>query len=137
MGIDTRWAYRLGVKNTLLSRTQRWCSVLALLAGAGACLPTTAATRFLHGVASGDPAPDSVVLWTRATPDTAGPPRSFLTPRDQMQILRITYLFLGTEVHLEVQPVRRLNKLRTHVLHSCPPIDTPHQADLETNSTKV
>lgn len=63
----------MGVKNFLLSRSRSWGSVLALLAGAAACLPTTAATRFLHGVASGDPASDSVVLWTRATPDTAGP----------------------------------------------------------------
>lgn len=28
----------------------------------------TATIRFLHGVASGDPAPDGVILWTRATP---------------------------------------------------------------------
>lgn len=28
--------------------------------------------RFLHGVASGDPEPDSVVLWTRVTPETDG-----------------------------------------------------------------
>lgn len=31
------------------------------------------APQFLHGIASGDPAPDSVVLWTRVTPDTGGP----------------------------------------------------------------
>lgn len=28
----------------------------------------TATVRFLHGVASGDPLPDAVILWTRATP---------------------------------------------------------------------
>ncbi|MEH3160373.1 MAG: PhoD-like phosphatase N-terminal domain-containing protein [Sphingomonas taxi] len=42
--------------------------------GAGLCLPgialgrATAAIRFDHGVASGDPAADGAVLWTRATP---------------------------------------------------------------------
>ncbi|VEE61422.1 Phospholipase D precursor [Shewanella putrefaciens] len=28
--------------------------------------------QFLHGVASGDPAQDAVILWTRVTPDSAG-----------------------------------------------------------------
>ncbi|MCB9235126.1 MAG: alkaline phosphatase D family protein [Bacteroidia bacterium] len=28
---------------------------------------------FYHGVASGDPLPDAVILWTRVTPDTTGP----------------------------------------------------------------
>lgn len=53
---------------------------LALL-GAGAAGPACARTpaegtaAFLHGVASGDPTPDGVVLWTRATPPAgaAGP----------------------------------------------------------------
>ncbi len=30
-------------------------------------------TMFSHGVASGDPLPDGVILWTRVTPDGAGP----------------------------------------------------------------
>ena len=55
------------------SRMRLWGCVLASLVGAATCLPVAAATRFLHGVASGDPAPDSVVLWTRATPDSDGP----------------------------------------------------------------
>lgn len=29
--------------------------------------------KFIHGVASGDPLPDSVIIWTRATPDAAFP----------------------------------------------------------------
>ncbi len=56
---------------------------LAAAAGAGAAVaavpsragaaparrpPTTAAPRFLHGVASGDPLPGAVILWTRVTP---------------------------------------------------------------------
>ncbi len=45
--------------------------------GAGLCLPSVAsgqaatAVRFDHGVASGDPAADGAVLWTRATPGDA------------------------------------------------------------------
>ncbi|AXJ94194.1 MULTISPECIES: alkaline phosphatase [unclassified Sphingomonas] len=53
---------------------------LALLgSGAGLCVPAaaaraegTAACRFDHGVASGDPAADGAILWTRATPTEAG-----------------------------------------------------------------
>lgn len=48
-------------------------SAIASLLAFGSWLPLDAATQFLHGVASGDPAPDSVVLWTRATPDNPGP----------------------------------------------------------------
>lgn len=33
---------------------------------------TVASGAFAHGVASGDPAPESVILWTRVTPETAG-----------------------------------------------------------------
>ena len=33
---------------------------------------------FLHGVASGDPIPDSVILWTRVTPDADAMPGSGL-----------------------------------------------------------
>ncbi|MBP3088698.1 phosphodiesterase [Corynebacterium sp. sy017] len=33
---------------------------------------------FLHGVASGDPLPDSVIIWTRLTPDAAAVPGSGL-----------------------------------------------------------
>jgi alkaline phosphatase D len=49
---------------------------LALL-GLGAATPATAQTaklgiRFNHGVASGDPLQDRVVLWTRITPDQPG-----------------------------------------------------------------
>ena len=44
---------------------------MGLIAGAAALAATGAAeaagTPFAHGVASGDPAPDSVVLWTRVT----------------------------------------------------------------------
>lgn len=57
-------------------------SLLALLgANLSACggklssyppLPTGAKVAFDHGVASGDPMSDRVIIWTRATPDTEG-----------------------------------------------------------------
>ncbi|WP_231638970.1 alkaline phosphatase D family protein [Sphingomonas profundi] len=54
-------------------------SALALI-GAGAALPaagqaaTPAAASFAHGVASGDPATDGAILWTRVTTDAAAVP---------------------------------------------------------------
>ncbi|MEV0487117.1 alkaline phosphatase D family protein [Streptomyces sp. NPDC050508] len=48
-----------------------------------AALPAGAATEapaFLHGVASGDPLPDGVLLWTRVTPTTEAVPGSGLGP---------------------------------------------------------
>jgi alkaline phosphatase D len=45
--------------------------------------PATAAPSravFAHGVASGDPLPDAVLLWTRVTPDPAATPGSGLGP---------------------------------------------------------
>jgi alkaline phosphatase D len=50
-----------------------------LLAQAGT-LPSTAQTGFLHGVASGDPLPDSVLLWTRVTPAAEAVPGSGAGP---------------------------------------------------------
>ena len=44
------------------------------LAAAPACAQTT--TSFRHGVASGDPLPDAVVLWTRVTPSPDATPGS-------------------------------------------------------------
>lgn len=35
--------------------------------------PLTASPAFVHGVASGDPLPDAVIVWTRVTPETEGP----------------------------------------------------------------
>jgi len=45
--------------------------------GAAAPAPQSA---FLHGVASGDPRPDAVVLWTRVTPTAAATPGSGIGP---------------------------------------------------------
>ncbi len=56
----------------------------AVLAGPlAAALPARAATdspAFLHGVASGDPLPDGVLLWTRVTPTAEAIPGSGLGP---------------------------------------------------------
>jgi alkaline phosphatase D len=56
----------------------------AVLAGPlAAALPARAADRapaFLHGVASGDPLPDGVLLWTRVTPAADALPGSGLGP---------------------------------------------------------
>ncbi|HET6970454.1 MAG TPA: alkaline phosphatase D family protein [Phenylobacterium sp.] len=65
---------------------------LALI-GLGAATPAAAAetakaggVKFLHGVASGDPKTDRVILWTRITPDQAGGQVAYrwrLTPVDR------------------------------------------------------
>ncbi|SBT88701.1 alkaline phosphatase D [Streptomyces sp. DI166] len=55
----------------------------AVLAGTlAATAPARAATApaFLHGVASGDPLPDGVLLWTRVTPTPEATPGSGLGP---------------------------------------------------------
>jgi alkaline phosphatase D len=56
----------------------------AVLAGPlVAALPAGAATEtpaFLHGIASGDPLPDGVLLWTRVTPTAEAVPGSGLGP---------------------------------------------------------
>ncbi|MFF8944953.1 alkaline phosphatase D family protein [Streptomyces sp. NPDC014864] len=56
----------------------------AVLAGPlAAALPARAATEtpaFLHGVASGDPLPDGILLWTRVTPTAEATPGSGAGP---------------------------------------------------------
>ena len=53
-----------------------------LAAPLAAALPARAAEApaFLHGVASGDPLPDGILLWTRVTPTTEAVPGSGLGP---------------------------------------------------------
>ncbi|MGW3631053.1 alkaline phosphatase D family protein [Streptomyces sp. NPDC005122] len=53
-----------------------------LAAPLAAALPARAAEApaFLHGVASGDPLPDGVLLWTRVTPTSAAIPGSGIGP---------------------------------------------------------
>ncbi|MEO6604698.1 MAG: alkaline phosphatase D family protein [Aeromicrobium sp.] len=55
---------------------------LGVLGPAALSSPAPAATArfFAHGVASGDPLPDAVVLWTRVTPTPSATPGSSLGP---------------------------------------------------------
>ncbi|MGW5848564.1 alkaline phosphatase D family protein [Streptomyces sp. NPDC055254] len=52
--------------------------------GAPAAHAATAAPAFLHGVASGDPLPDGVLLWTRVTPTADALPGSGAGPALQV-----------------------------------------------------
>ena len=52
----------------------------ALLGAASPALADAGAPTFLHGVASGDPLPDGVLLWTRVTPSPEAEPGSGLGP---------------------------------------------------------
>ncbi|MFE7599486.1 alkaline phosphatase D family protein [Streptomyces sp. NPDC057494] len=56
----------------------------ALLGAASPALADTGAPAFLHGVASGDPLPDGVLLWTRVTPTPEAVPGSGLGPDVQV-----------------------------------------------------
>ncbi|MFE0698526.1 alkaline phosphatase D family protein [Streptomyces sp. NPDC058872] len=56
----------------------------ALLGAASPALADDLAPAFLHGVASGDPLPDGVLLWTRVTPTPDAVPGSGLGPDVQV-----------------------------------------------------
>ncbi|WP_435056933.1 alkaline phosphatase D family protein [Streptomyces sp. bgisy060] len=56
----------------------------ALLGAASPALADALAPAFLHGVASGDPLPDGVLLWTRVTPTPDAVPGSGLGPDVQV-----------------------------------------------------
>jgi alkaline phosphatase D len=56
----------------------------ALLGAASQAQAAAGATAFLHGVASGDPLPDGVLLWTRVTPSPEAVPGSGLGPDVQV-----------------------------------------------------
>ncbi|MFE1871132.1 MULTISPECIES: alkaline phosphatase D family protein [unclassified Streptomyces] len=61
-------------------------AALAPLTSLGASVAHAAGTApaFLHGVASGDPLPDGVLLWTRVTPTPEAVPGSGLGPATQV-----------------------------------------------------
>ena len=59
----------------VLARPATAASTTSAGAGAGAASP------FRHGIASGDPLPDAVVLWTRVTPTADSLPGSGCGPR--------------------------------------------------------
>jgi alkaline phosphatase D len=48
-------------------------ATLSCLLVLGTSVSLHSAPQFLHGIASGDPAQNSVVLWSRITPDVVGP----------------------------------------------------------------
>lgn len=54
-------------------------AALPVVAGRATAAPASTAV-FAHGVASGDPLPDGVILWTRVTPTPAARPGSGLGP---------------------------------------------------------
>ncbi|MFF0476152.1 alkaline phosphatase D family protein [Streptomyces sp. NPDC004284] len=56
----------------------------ALFGAASPALADSGAPAFLHGVASGDPLPDGVLLWTRVTPTPEAVPGSGLGPDVQV-----------------------------------------------------
>ncbi|MET0318775.1 MAG: PhoD-like phosphatase N-terminal domain-containing protein, partial [Rhodococcus fascians] len=64
----------------------RSSTVALAAAGAASALPAVAHAQgedfvpFQHGVASGDPTPDAVILWTRVTPEPGATPGSGLGP---------------------------------------------------------
>ncbi|MFJ2861720.1 alkaline phosphatase D family protein [Kitasatospora sp. NPDC087314] len=58
---------------------------LALSTPAEAAAAADAAPRFLHGIASGDPLPDGVLLWTRVTPRPEAVPGSGLGPDTEVR----------------------------------------------------
>ena len=58
-----------------ISRDVAGCIALGALPSSGRPAPRTRAATFPLGVASGDPLPDGVVLWTRLAPDPSRPRR--------------------------------------------------------------
>ncbi len=63
-------------RRSLLVAGAAGAGTLALGANAGVATAAARNRYFHHGVASGDPHPDSVVLWTRVTPTAASTPGS-------------------------------------------------------------
>ncbi|WP_455361950.1 alkaline phosphatase D family protein [Streptomyces sp. SYSU K21746] len=55
-------------RRTVVKAAAATAVVAPIAFGAPAAAAVTAAPAFLHGVASGDPLPDGVLLWTRLTP---------------------------------------------------------------------
>ena len=69
-------------RRTVLKTTAATAGATAVVGAAGAPTASAAASRyFRHGVASGDPRPHAVVLWTRVTPTAAATPGSGKGPR--------------------------------------------------------
>ncbi|MGP4090834.1 alkaline phosphatase D family protein [Streptomyces sp. KR55] len=67
-------------RRTVVKAAATGAVLAAPLAGALPARAATEAPAFLHGVASGDPLPDGILLWTRVTPTTEAIPGSGLGP---------------------------------------------------------
>ncbi|MBD8870627.1 alkaline phosphatase D family protein [Nocardioides donggukensis] len=66
-------------RRTVLKSSAATAGAATLVAGSGRA--TASRGPFRHGVASGDPLPHAVVLWTRVTPTDAATPGSGVGPR--------------------------------------------------------
>lgn len=67
-------------RRTVVLAAAATAALAPLTIGAPAAHAAGAAPAFLHGVASGDPLPDGVLLWTRVTPTPEAVPGSGLGP---------------------------------------------------------
>ncbi|RZB20827.1 alkaline phosphatase [Streptomyces sp. F001] len=67
-------------RRTVVKAAATGAVLAAPLAGALPARAATEAPAFLHGVASGDPLPDGILLWTRVTPTAEAIPGSGLGP---------------------------------------------------------
>ncbi|MHA5048568.1 alkaline phosphatase D family protein [Streptomyces sp. SD15] len=74
--------WRTPRRRSVVKAAAATAGVTAFAAPLAATLPARAAEAptFLHGVASGDPLPDGILLWTRVTPTAAAIPGSGLGP---------------------------------------------------------
>jgi alkaline phosphatase D len=68
-------------RRTVIVAGAAGAAALALASRTAAATAAPGTGFFQHGVASGDPHPDSVVLWTRVTPTPAATPGSGVGPR--------------------------------------------------------
>ncbi|MEU6081960.1 alkaline phosphatase D family protein [Streptomyces sp. NPDC047108] len=68
-------------RRTVVKAAAASAALIPLVGTAGAMAAESAAPVFLHGVASGDPLPDGVLLWTRVTPTPEAMPGSGKGPK--------------------------------------------------------
>lgn len=67
-------------RRTVVKAAAAGAVLAAPLAGALPALASAATPAFVHGIASGDPLPDGILLWTRVTPTAEATPGSGLGP---------------------------------------------------------
>lgn len=79
-GILVCMAHTVPRRTVLKAATAATAATGASLAAATTGARASASTTFRHGVASGDPLPDGILLWTRVTPTAEATPGSGLGP---------------------------------------------------------